>query len=245
MSLMEVNRISVLANQLRYKLKSYIDVFATLVILQLLGVLLSFDGSAMSSYSGYAIEMDAHYYSADIVMGLTIVWGFVVSLLLATKAYREDDFAFVANRMTSHFSSIIFIGIASVVGGMTAILSGFLLQVLMYYGIGYQDVLVSGGLTEPFYILTGMGGAVLFIFLFSSIGYFVGMLAQLHWVMVIVVPAAFIAVTIMLNLNVMPWLGAFFFQESSFPVFLTKIVLATAVLFTVAGLISNRLEVKR
>ncbi|QQK81519.1 hypothetical protein HUG20_17440 [Salicibibacter cibi] len=241
MSLTEASRTGVIANQVRYKFKAYLDVFATLVIVQLLGVLLSFNGTAMSSYGGVATEMEVQYYTADVVMGVTIVWGFISSLLLTTKAYREDAFAFVTNRMTSHFSSIIFIGIFSVAGGITAVLSGFLLQVLMYYGAGYQDVLVSGGYTDPLYMLTGTTAAVLFIFLFSALGYFVGMLGQLHWVWVIVVPATIIAVTNVLNLNAM----GVFFEESSFPMFVIKAVLSIAVLFTVSGLISNRLEVKR
>lgn len=45
MSLTEVSLASVVIKQYKYKLKAYLGVFSSLVVLQILGVIFSFSGS--------------------------------------------------------------------------------------------------------------------------------------------------------------------------------------------------------
>lgn len=133
MSLTEVSLASVVIKQYKYKLKAYLGVFSSLVVLQILGVIFSFSGSGSMGTGAYGINVNISYYSADIVIFFTIIWGFISALLMTTRAYRDDDFVLITNRVSSNLSSIAFMLIASIAGGITAMLSGFLLKVLMYY----------------------------------------------------------------------------------------------------------------
>ena len=102
MSLSRTSLMEVVKRQYLFKLKSFIQVFMTLVVLQLLAMLFSFNGVGMMGSSNGSVEMDIQYYSADIVVVFTMLWAFITAILITTKAYRNDDFAFVTNRLSSN-----------------------------------------------------------------------------------------------------------------------------------------------
>src|SRR4051812_32544192 len=98
MSLIRPSFISVVIKQFMYKMKAYSHGFVSLMIIQLLGLLVSFGGIGASGSSSENFEINLHFYSADIVIAITMLWGFITAILITTKAYRHDDFAFVTNR---------------------------------------------------------------------------------------------------------------------------------------------------
>ena len=132
MSLSRASLMEVVKKQYLFKLKSFIQVFMTLVVLQLLAMLFSFNGVGMMGSSNASVEMDIQYYSADIVVVFTMLWAFITAILITTKAYRNDDFAFVTNRLSSNLSNMLFLLTASILGGILAILSSYLMKVMMY-----------------------------------------------------------------------------------------------------------------
>lgn len=133
MSLSKANLMDVVKRQYVFKLKSYIQVFMTLVVLQLLAILFSFNGAGMMGSSNASVEVDIQFYSADIVVVFTMLWAFITAILITTKAYRNDDFAFVTNRLSSNLSNMIFLLTASILGATLAILSSYLMKVMMYF----------------------------------------------------------------------------------------------------------------
>src|SRR6185437_4463337 len=116
MSLVEVNLSKVVKRQFSFKLRAYVGVFASLIAMQILGIFFSFLGASSSYFGGSSVSVSYTYYSADIVVGATMLWGFISAILITTKANRYDDFAFVTNRLSSNLSNMIFLIVASIIG---------------------------------------------------------------------------------------------------------------------------------
>ncbi|WP_281974943.1 hypothetical protein [Halobacillus litoralis] len=248
MSLIEVQTADIVKKQFSYKWRAYIGVFTSLVIIQLLGVLFSLNGTGSRGRgtTGYDIRID--YFNADMVLIFTIFWGFITAFLLTTKAYREDDFAFVTNRASSTFSTIAFLFTICGIGAITAILSGYLLKVITYFFLPGEEIFLAGGAVGPGVFIIGFLATTLSIFLFSSIGYLSGMIIQWNKMFVILLPVIVFGTLILLSrsgLSVDSFLFKFIFQESNFILFVIKTIAATTIFYALATLISNRLEVKQ
>jgi hypothetical protein len=249
MSLTKVSLSSVVKKQYSYKLKAYVQVFMTLVFLQLLAILFSLNGVGMMGSSSENIEVDVHYYSADIVVFFTMLWGLITAILITTKAYRNDDFAFVTNRLSSNLSNLLFLLTASIIGGLTAMLSSYLMKVILYFFVGKQTIDSPNLVGEPVELLIGILATSFYVFLFCALGYFIGTLVQIHKVFVVLVPALFFGALFLGeasgNSVIVTSFFSFIFTESSIPLFIIKIIVTCGLLFTGAFVLSNRMEVRQ
>lgn len=250
MSLTTISMGSLVAKQYQFKLKAYVGLFNSLMVLQLLAILFSFGGSGQSGGSGgYGLQVSISYYSADLVVVFTILWAFISAILITTKAYREDDFTFVTNRVSGNLSNVLLLGTASILGGATALMAGYLIKVLMYYVFDYNQVIGIGPGPSLQEFLIGLVATILTVFLFSSLGYLIGTLVQQNRIFVIVLPVIFFGLLIVgeqtLKIYPLVSIGEFYFQESSFWLFLSKVLITIALLFSGAVMMSNRMEVRR
>lgn len=128
MSLVQVNPADAVKNLYLLKLKTLSGAFISMIILQMIGILITFSGYANSGIYSTNLSVQSYYYSSNLVIILTLMWGLISSILITTRAYRYDDFSFVTNRITSHFANILFLLTSSLAGGLGAVLSGFLLK---------------------------------------------------------------------------------------------------------------------
>ncbi|MDR7001235.1 hypothetical protein [Neobacillus niacini] len=243
MSLSNPSLGQVVKKQFFYKLKAYQQVFITLVIIQIIAVFFSFNGIGEMGSGSQSIDISIRYYSADMVVGFTFLWAFITAINLTTKAYRYDDFAFVTNRVSSNLSNILFLLAAGIIGGVTSMLSASLIKVMMVYFKGYQLVASSSTMFIPSKFLLGIITTSFYIFLFCALGYFVGMLVQIHKIFIIVLPVVFLGIGIgkeKLLIN----LFAIFFTESSPFIFVIKIIATASLLFYCSVVLSNRMEVR-
>src|SRR3954451_17928138 len=225
MSLSKTSTFYSVKKQYAYKLRAYIQVFMSLVFIQMLGILFSFNGVGMSGGGSNTLGVNVHYYSADVVVAFTIVWAIISAILITTQAYRNDDFVFVTNRLSSNFSNILFLLTASIVGGITAIMSTYVMKVLMYV-LGRTEYL-SGPIAASEMII-GFGATILYVLLGAAIGYFIGTLVQLNKVFVVLVPGVLIGMIVLgagsMNGELLQAVFKFVFMESSFALFFIKIV---------------------
>ncbi|MYL50603.1 hypothetical protein GLV98_13980 [Halobacillus litoralis] len=248
MSLIEVQTSEVVKKQIGYKWKAYTGVFTSLVVIQILGLLFSLNGSGSMGSGRTGYDVNITYYTADIVVGFTIFWGFLTAFLLTTKAYREDDFAFVTNRKTSTLSTIAFLFMICVIGALTALLSSFALKLLAYFMLPGEEILLTQGVGDVGPWLIGMLATFLIVFLFSSLGYLAGMIVQLNKMLVIILPVVVVGLMILLyrsGFQVQVYFFEFFFEESNAWLFTLKTLAATTIFYALAVLVSNRLEVKQ
>ena len=131
MSLKTINLAETVKKQFVFKLKANIDVFSSLVGIQLLAILFSLGGVGSMGMGGTNLSVDVKYYSADLVIVFTMLWSFVTAITITTKPYRNHDFTFVSNRLSSSLSNILFLLTASFIGSITAVLAGNLVKLLV------------------------------------------------------------------------------------------------------------------
>lgn len=245
MSLTKVSLIDVVKKQYLYKLKAYSQVFISLIFIQLLAVLFSMNGvGGMSSSNGVEIK----YFSAAMVVTFTMLWGFITAIIITTKAYRNDDFVFVTNRVSSNLSNAVFLLTASIIGGITAMLSTYLIKVIIYYFNSDLTIKSTTVMIAPNEFLLGTFSSILYVFLFCALGYLIGTLVQISKVFAVLLPAAFFGGLIIDGLRgregVIANIFAFFITESSLTLFVVKIIFTAGLLFSGAFALSNRMEVR-
>jgi hypothetical protein len=246
MSLTSANMNVVVKRQYLFKLKANIDAFSSLIGIQVIALLFSLGGMGMSGSSSSYFTLTVRSYSADVVMAFTMIWGLVTAITITTRSYRNFDFAFVTNRLSSSLSNVLFLVTASLLGGVTSILSGYLVRVAGYFFLGhtlYSSEMAVGEL------ILGIIAASLYILTASSIGYLFGTLAQVSKAFIIVIPALLIGFLFLdISFNPMPIqqeIYQFYFIESSFILFLIKILLTTAILFGTSSILFNRMGVRQ
>jgi hypothetical protein len=246
MSLAEVNSWDITKKQYRYKLKSYFGVFSSLVAIQLLAILFSLNGTGMSGGSSGTFSYDVNYYSGDIIQVLVMIWAFITAIIITTKAYRYDDYSFVTNRLISHYSNILFLISASIMAGIMVFLTGHLFRLITIYLKNADSIMISELTSVE--TLKGITASILYIFLCASIGYFVGILIQLNRMFSFILPVLFVGALFADGLNNDPTLflsiTLFFGSEKFLSFFILKSIVVSALFYTIAISISNRMEVR-
>lgn len=248
MSLTETSLWEVVKKQLRFKLKSYRGMYTSMMVLQLLAILFSFGGEGSSGGSSGNLSYDLRYFTGNMILAFTMLWAFISAILITTQAYRFDDYTFVANRISSHLSNILFLGVASLLGGITVLLASQSMKLIVLF-LQNREYIASPPLTLPQFVL-GMAAMVMYIFLFTMLGYLAGMLVQKSKVFVVILPAVFFGALFIDGMlaeqpTLLVSIGKFFGWETSFSLFTLKILTVSALAFAAAVLMSNRMEVRR
>ncbi|MDP4086840.1 MAG: hypothetical protein Q8934_19930 [Bacillota bacterium] len=247
MSLVNPSLIQIVKKQYVYKLRAYMDLYTRLVLSQIVAILFSLNGLGMMGARGGVFEVSVHFYSADLVVIFSILWAFITAILTTTKAIRNGDFLFVTNRVSSNLSNILFLLTASFIGAATAMMSTYLMKVIIYYFMDHHYVDTQGPMEAPLELLFGIFTTTLYLFLFCALGYLIGVLVQLYKGFIFILPAIFIG-TIFLregNTGLVTSVFKFFFMETSLPIFITKVVITSCLLFICAMGLSNRMEVNQ
>lgn len=246
MSLIEVSPFDIVKKQYFFKLRSYLRIFSSMVILQLIAILFSFGGTGSSGGESNNVAYNFSYYSANTVLMFTFLWALISSILITTKANRYNDFTFVTNRTISHLSNFLILLTASIIGGITAFLSNFLLKVIVYYFVNNQ---VVNSVYLPTEIVIGIVTTILYVLLFCAIGYLIGTLIQLHKIFVVLIPGLLIGSELWNSRSekgtIMEILTEIFTTETSLFLFIIKIILTSSLLLICSIVISNRLEVRQ
>lgn len=243
MSLSNVKLSKTVKNLYLFKLKSNITVLNSLIILQLFAILFSLGGIGERGGTYFSIS----YYTADLMIVFTMIWAGVVAMQLMSKEHQNSDFLFVTNRLANHFANGLILLTFSVIGGITALLTRNLSKVIIHYAFG--TVYVNEIITPTiFQYMFGVIATILFVFLFSMVGYTVGAIVQYNKIFIFLLPVFIISYLILSaqsgESNLLIILFEFYFAESSFFLYLLKIVGTSGILFTTVTLLTNRLEVK-
>jgi hypothetical protein len=246
MSLKTTSLVETVKKQYFYKLKANIDSFSSLVGIQLLALIFSFGGVGSSGMGGGDISVNVKHYSSDIVLLFTFIWAFVTAITITTRPYRNHDFSYVTNRLSSSLSNLLFLGTTSILGGLTAMLSGNLLQVFTsLFSNEHIYQFNNGGQ----HFILGITAIFFYLVLVSSLGYFVGTLVQVNKLFIIVIPVLLIGILFLegstFRQPILSNVFQFYVMESSFILFIVKAVLTSVTLLTLAISILNRLEVRR
>ena len=246
MSFVKVNRAEIVKKQYKFKLQSNMDAFSSLIGIQLLAVLFSLGGVSSMGGGDMNLNINVKYYSSDLLIVFTMLWSFVTAITITTKPYRNHDFSFVTNRVSSSLSNILFLLTSSILGSMTALLGGNLVQVLVAI-FNKQQPFRTNIMSQEF--LFGIGITFLYVFLISSLGYLIGTLVQISKGFIILIPVLVIgSLFLEASLQKEPFIVQifqFYFMETAITLFIIKALISTAVFFTLAMILLNRMEVRR
>lgn len=247
MSLTKVGLGEIVKKQYLFKLRAYSGMFSTLMVLQAIGIFFSTLGGSSSGTWSSNVSVTVTYYSAEQVMIFTMLWIFISAILITTRAYREGDFTFVTSRMSNNLANGLMLLTASLIGGLSSYLSGFLIKVIIrFFDLSY---LASTGLPPNWLeLISGILAIILMMMLIGSLGYIIGTVIQLNKMFMVILPVLFIGFLFLANnvgdRNLAIELFNFYFEESSLILFTIKIVITTILLFIVSFTISNKQEVK-
>jgi len=248
MSFVEVKPSELVKKQYFFKMKSYSQVFSSLIFLQLLGIFFSIGPAGGSVSHDNYLEIDYSHYSANMVFLFTMIWAFISAVLITTKAYRYDDFVFVTNRVTSHLSNMLFLATISLIGGLCIYLSGICVKVIVAFFTDGRIVAPADSAADASSLFIGALAMVLYLLLVCGFGYLTGMAVQLNKRFIAILPALWLG---FMYSNGTSKIGQFFQKcihfythESSFMIFSIKMLFTIMLLFLLSILISNRMEVK-
>ncbi|TYS70445.1 hypothetical protein FZC76_00675 [Sutcliffiella horikoshii] len=249
-SLSKVSFDQVVKKQFLYKLSAYSGVFISLIILQVIAVLFSLNGVGNSSGGSELVRLNIHYYSANLIFVFTMLWVFIVSIIITSKAYRNDDFSFVTNRLSSDLSNVCFVVLVSTIGTITALMSKYLLQVIVLLLPKFDSLYHSPvSMNIGSFLVIGILTAFLYVLLCGAAGYFVGTLVRVSSLFKILVPVLFVGYLFfggfISQVSGLANIVEFFYLESSFIVFVLKVLITVLVLFASSVAIFNRMEVRQ
>ncbi len=247
MSLTEASLFETVKNQYLYKLKSRLGLFLAMVGVQVMALLFSLGGVMNYGMGSQYVNLSVRLFSSEMVIAFTFLWIFVVAVLITTKDYQNIDFTFVANRLSSNLSNAAFLVTAALIGGITAMLSGFLLRIIVYLK-GSSYLLSQNFIAAPEVIFAGMAVTILYLLLFGSLGYFCGALVQLSKVFIVLLAGIYFGLIILAGrgyqLPVLIKVFYFFRGESSLALLAVKVIIAAGLLYACSIMLSNRLEVR-
>ncbi|UAL49284.1 hypothetical protein LG311_10395 [Sutcliffiella horikoshii] len=250
LSLNKVTLDQVVKRQFLYKITAYSGVYISLIILQVIAVLFSLNGVGNSTGGSERISLNIHYYSGNLIFVFTMLWVFIVSIIITSKAYRDEDFSFVTNRLSSDLSNVFFVLVVSVIGTITALMAKYLLQVIVLFLPKFDSFYHSPiSMNIGSFLILGTLTAFLYILLCGAAGYFVGTLVRISSLFKILVPVLFVGYLFFGGfINQVSGLASiveFFYLETSFITFVLKVLVTVFVLFAGSVAIFNRMGVRQ
>ncbi|MFJ7827964.1 hypothetical protein [Psychrobacillus sp. NPDC096623] len=232
---------SVVKAQVKFKINAYNGLIYSLIILQVLGILLvGVAGSSGTSINNTTISLN----TSTIDMGFMLVSLLAISVgnLITTKAYRYDDFSFVATRLSSSIANGIVLLIFSCYAGVTTFFTGYVMRLILRVKSSHGFVDSSSILNDPLSFLLTIVAIITMLWMFSSIGYIAGTLFQKHKLLFF---GAVVIVVVLLMTGIWVRISASIFVENgSLLILIMKAIIITVLLFATSTAISNRLGVR-
>lgn len=249
MYLTEPQLTDIVKKQFFHKLKAYIGVFSSLLVMQLIGIVLGFGTGSGGSSSGGTLTVNYSFLTGDMPVIFTLLWAFSMGILVTTLAYRNDAFSFVSNRLSHNISSILFLLFASVIAGTLATLAGSIIKFISSFQSNPLFAEASGLFSSPADFFIMILTSVLYTVLFASLGYVVGSFIQRSkFVLPLLIAAIFVIPLLQLNTggqDLIANIVAFFGTETSLLLFLIKIIVTISILFAISIGVTTKTEVRK
>jgi hypothetical protein len=213
----------------------------------MIAILFSFNGSSMMGGGSETFSYDVKYFTGSLILTFTMLWAFIVGILITTKAYRNDDYSFVTNQSASTYSNILFLLSACAFAGVTAFLSTHLFQLIAVFVLKDHSFMMQQ--LTVIEMLKGFSASFLYIFLIASIGYFAGMLIQFNRAFVFILPVVIFGLLILEGVvtgesTILVKTGIFFGDETSFVLFAVKVIGVSSLFYAAASFLLRQMEVK-
>lgn len=238
--MMYSNKVSVTQNlmqQVLWKYSIYSQTVSTIVIVQIIFTLLSFNGTGSSSRGVGQVRVQEQFYSLDFLMIISIVTLFIIGWMVTNKSIVHENFSIPTTRLTAHSSTVLFLISLCVLATITALCT-------LYISVFARMVFTDVQMVMPDTIIDFKALILLFfsLLLAAAGGYFIGSLVYISKFFII----AFVAVLFIIFRNYienMEMIMHFYFGEDVFS-YGIKALVSAILLFGTAIALKNRKEVR-
>lgn len=244
MYLTEPKFIDIVQQQFRFKMNANASAFTKLILLQFASLFMN--NSYGTSLGNNTIQIYEQNFSNTSIVGATWLWAFFLGLLLTSAAQRNESFTFVTNRFSYHGANFLFMLMASIIGGLTAVLMGSVLK--LYALLRIENIIISlqqGLFAAPADFFIQLATAIAYTMLFFMLSYTIGMCIQLNKIFVLLFVIGWIALSFTSGFSFIQPIYEYFANEHSISIFLLKVCSTVLGLFAISVAITNRSEVKR
>ncbi|MEK5208641.1 hypothetical protein [Psychrobacillus sp. FSL H8-0510] len=241
MFLSNISLTSVVLSQVKFKLSAYSGLIYSLIILQVLGILFA-TGWSSSGTSINNISINLNISSIDSGFIFVSLLAISVGNLITTRAYRYDDFSFVATRLSGNIANCIVLLIFSCYAGVTTYFTVYLMRIFLTFNSTNEFVEGPTILDDPMNSLLTILAMIIFLWMFSSLGYIAGTLFQMHKLLFF--GALVIIIMVLLTGTWIRISEIIFVENSSLLILVAKTFGIAILIFATSTAISNRLGVR-
>ena len=240
----KVNVLSIIYKQYLYKLKAYSSLSHSLIIVQMIALLFSLGGAFSMSSGNNELSVTVKGYNSNIVIVFSLFWILFTAVQLVSKPYKKMELPLVTNRLCGNLSNIGFLMTVCIFAGITSSLVGVLLRVIKNLMLDSSQIVINGFFVYYTDLLLGIVIAILYMVLFSALGYFIGVVAHLNIAFALIIPAVILG-ALRIYPDFTQGMFKFFVLEASPSVFGLKVVLTSIILLGISIFLSNRMEVNQ
>lgn len=240
MYLTEPKLFDIVKKQFRFKMNAHAAAFTMLVFLQGVSLALEVSNNTFNHFHETMPSITWISFSSGQFLGLTLVWAFVLGILITNTARKNESFSFVTTRLSHHLANFLFMVFASVIGGITVVLCGSMLKLFAFFRYGEVAVQTPGLIAAPEDFFIRLVTAIALVSLLFFIGYTISALFQFSRILIVLLFLGWM--TPVLQRFVDNGID-YIFNEPSFMLFVVKIVTTLFILFGISVASTNRLEV--
>lgn len=242
MSLIKSDLLSICKKQFKFKVQTGAVFFVYVIAANLISVLFSMSTTGMSSTSNGTYSMSIITSSTIPVIILSMFFTIYVTLLVNSKDFKNIDFTFISNRISSNISNIAFLITFVAYTSITTVLAGVLSRVMKYIIYGSTNIIENGFFLTPGELILSFCVIFLYILLISSFFYIFAVLVEISKLFFILIPSVIIS---LLRTGLFQDVLRFYINEHNLLAFSIKILLTTSFIFIISIFLSNNLEVRK
>lgn len=240
--MMSLNKISVWQNiwqQFKWKLTTYVNWVVTLIVIQLVLLLLTRASSGQGGFGINMVNVNEHMMSLDGLFIASVIAIFITSINIGNYFTVSDNFSIVTTRMTANISNILFLLFYSIVAALLAVSILYMfagVKILFFSKASFEFILPITLKTLTIFVS--------FTWMVGAIGYCISAFYRVtKWSGVIVVALFIYSIT----QSKWPFVRSTyeFFSANNNALFEVKACTLACILFALAMLITDRLEVSR
>jgi len=233
----------IVRTQVKFKMNAYLGTLVSLIVVQLLGLVFSLNGTGSMGTNINNTAIQVVIVSSDTVFIFVAIWALFIGNVITTKGYRNSNFSFVTNSLSNNLSNIIVLIVMSVFAGVTTFLSNYILRIVLPLFNNVDYVRSASILDNLLGSFANVGLLICLILMISAAGYLWGTLVYMHKAYMFLLIVLIIATPTTKTGQMI--LQLIFVDNGSLLFLIVKLIGVSIVLFVLASVCSNRLEVRR
>lgn len=240
-SIHQTNTFTLLKNQFFYKIHAHHSMFATMMIMQILGLIFSYSSESWGTGTEN-LYVHMTIYSGNIIITFSLIWAFLMAFMLTRNPIKNMMNTFITTKKVNHLSNFLFLIFLSVIGGISCYLISFLFKSIIVLFQSEKTILIEQ--VTLFEVFIGTIATILYMLLVTAVGYLIGEMIQLHKIFIAIIPITIVGFIIIFPEEVIAPIFQFFTWETNMFIFAVKIICVVSGMFLLSTLFDKHMEVR-